>query len=166
MKNTLLLFTSIPLNTFLLSLFLSFPLSAQTFQSRGIGGGGALFAPSINPANNDEIYMECDLAAVFHSKNKGANWEYVPFQQLQSWHDSEVQFTNDPNILYCVHSPSLNGSDKAYPVKSTDGGKTWGKLASNPLSESPDLQLVRVLADYNHPERVVLAGYGTIYFSN
>ncbi len=159
-------FLSLSLSFFLsLAPFLS-PLSAQTFQSRGIGGGGALFAPSINPANNDEIYMECDLAAVFHSKNKGESWEYIPFQQLQSWHDSQVQFTKDPNILYCVHSPSLNGSDKAYAVKSTDGGKNWGKLLGNPFSESPDLQLVRVLADYNHPERVVLADYGTVYFSN
>ena len=28
-----------------------------TWKTRGIGGGGALFSPSINPANHNEIYI-------------------------------------------------------------------------------------------------------------
>ncbi len=32
------------------------------FSPRGIGGGGALFFPSINPANDNEFYVSCDMS--------------------------------------------------------------------------------------------------------
>ena len=39
-------------------------LSAQVpsqWISHGAGGGGALFAPSINPGNDNEYYLSCDM---------------------------------------------------------------------------------------------------------
>ena len=34
----------------------------DTFLPRGIGGGGALFFPTINPANDNEFYVSCDMS--------------------------------------------------------------------------------------------------------
>lgn len=46
-------------NLLLLIAALQFPnfLFSQNFQTRGIGGGGALFSPSINPNNGQENYL-------------------------------------------------------------------------------------------------------------
>src|ERR1700743_3156369 len=47
-------------------------LSAIThFDSRGAGGGGALFALSISPTNSNEIFMASDLSAEYHTQNLG-----------------------------------------------------------------------------------------------
>ncbi len=155
----------------LLSLLIVFSLSisAQTpksFQSRGIGGGGALFSPSINPADHNEIYMSCDLSTLFHSTDKGKNWGLVPFQQIESGHDSYVSFTQDPSIRYTVDYSSFDGDDQIRPMKSTDGGKTWAVLSGNPYSLNPDGGILRLIADFHHPDRLILADYGTIYYSS
>jgi hypothetical protein len=35
------------------------------WSSRGVGGGGSLYSPSINPANNDEFYVGCDMSGLY-----------------------------------------------------------------------------------------------------
>lgn len=159
MKQTILLI--------LLFLF-SIVLNAQTpkgFESRGIGGGGALFSPSINPADHNEIYLSCDLSTLFHSTDNAKSWGLVPFQQIQSGHDSYVSFTQDPLIRYTVDYSSFVGDDQIRPMKSTDGGKTWSVLTGNPYSLNPDGGILRLIADFHHPDRLILADYGTIYYS-
>jgi hypothetical protein len=135
----------------------------SAFQSRGIGGGGALFAPSINPANTNEIYMGCDMSELFHSTNSGASWDMLSYQKIQGGHDSKVIFTNDPNTRYCIDYNSYNGIDKVQPVKSADGGKTWSHITGDPLSGS---DAYHISCDYNNPAHIVLADYGTIWFSS
>ena len=58
------------------------------FNSRGIGGGGALFSPSINPFNHNEVYIGCDMGNLFHSSDQGLSWECESFMQVQGGHDS------------------------------------------------------------------------------
>ncbi len=143
-----------------LLLFIS-TLCAQpiTWASRGPGGGGALFSPAINPANNDEYYVACDLSAVFHTTDYGLHYNLVHFNQLQGGHNSKVCYTSTPGLLYCVRY----ANDQVVPVKSTDGGQTWNKLPGNPDDNE---ETFSIWADYQHPNRVVLAYYGGIYFSN
>src|ERR1041385_7402719 len=74
----------------------------SAFQSRGIGGGGALFAPSINPANHNEIFMGCDMTELFHTTDLGDHWSELHFTKIQGGHDSQVQFTSTQGLLYCV----------------------------------------------------------------
>nr|MBA3971753.1 hypothetical protein [Bacteroidota bacterium] len=45
-----------------------------SFSSRGIGGGGALFSLSINPSNNNEYYVSCDMGELFHTTDFGATY--------------------------------------------------------------------------------------------
>src|ERR1039457_2225151 len=87
----------------------------SSWSSRGIGGGGALFSPSINPANPQEIYMGCDMSELFHSTDMGATWSEVSFLQIQGGHDACVQFTSDPSVRYTVDYTSVSGSDYIRP---------------------------------------------------
>lgn len=126
----------------------------------GIGGGGALFQPSISPHNSNELFIACDMTDLFHSTNAGQSWEVLPFHELRSLPESQVQFTSDPDILYCIQSDF--GPDLRRPMKSTDGGQTWAVLPGDPtLGEAWYL-----FADPNNTNRLLLSGYSTLYFSD
>ena len=137
----------------LLSCF-SQPLS---WQSRGVGGGGALFSPSINPANHNEYYVACDMSEVFHTIDFGLSYGQVHFSQLQGGHNSKVRFTA-AGILYTIHY----ANDMAIPVKSTDNGLTWKALSGNPDNSEESFTLE---VDYNNANHLLLSYYGTLYFS-
>src|SRR4051812_22557129 len=94
------------------------------FSPRGIGGGGALFFPSINAANDNDFYVACDMSEMFHSSDYGLSYSQVHFQKLQVSGVSTYEFTNDANISYC----SFNDGNQIYPVKTTDGGATWNQI--------------------------------------
>lgn len=148
--------------TFLWSICTSSLLFAQvpsSWQSRGVGGGGALYSPSINPANDNEYYISCDMSGLYRTVNFGNSYSVVNFSQVQGGRFAAVQFTNNPAIAYSVTS----AGDIMSPVKTTDGGTTWTKLAGNPL---PDDDVYSVWVDYNNPNRVVVAGYSQIFFSS
>ncbi|MCX6252274.1 MAG: T9SS type A sorting domain-containing protein [Bacteroidetes bacterium] len=154
--------------TLCFSLFISV-VSAQVpaaWSTLGIGGGGALYSPSINPADHNEIYMACDMSELFHSSDRGGSWAEVNFLKIQGGHDACIQFTSDPNIRYTVDYTSINGMDYIRPMKSTDGGNSWNVLAGNPYPLQPNGGLLRLLADYNNPGHLIIADYGTIWFSN
>src|ERR1700679_4304450 len=92
-------------NILLVSLLLLFAIAYSQpakFNSHGLGGGAALYAPSINPANPAEIYVACDQSGLYHSTDTGNTWNLISFRQLEVSHPSTVQFTNDPNIRYCM----------------------------------------------------------------
>jgi photosystem II stability/assembly factor-like uncharacterized protein len=143
----------------------SFAQAPTTWQSRGIGGGGALFSPSINPANHNEVYLACDMGELFHSTNAGQQWGEVNFAQVQGNHDSYVSFTNNAGILYTVDYTNYDSASYIRPMKSTNGGTTWTAIANDPYSSNPNGGIERLFADYNNPNHVVLADYSTIYFS-
>src|SRR6218665_1459673 len=128
------------------------------FNSKGIGGGGALFAVSINPANNSEYYVSCDMGELFHTTNFGASYDQVHFQQLIGGHNSKVCFTSGQGPLYSINY----ANDMAVPVKSTDNGLTWITLPGNPDNSE---ETFSINADYNNPGRVIISYYGEIYFS-
>jgi hypothetical protein len=134
-----------------------------TWTTTGIGGGGALYSPSINPDNPNEIYMGCDMTELFHTTNQGATWTEKPFQQIQGGLYSEVQFTRDPTIRYCINHAAKDNVDKIRPFKSDDGGTTWYPLISDANTGS---YVVQLFADYNSPSRIILVDYHRIFFSH
>src|ERR1035437_9691053 len=143
-----------------LFLFGSMVMAQPTsFSSRGIGGGGALFALSINPANSNEYYIACDMGEVFHTTNFGANYSQVNFQELMGGHNSKVCFTSTSGLLYSISY----ANNMVVPMKSTDYGVTWSALAGNPDNTQETLSID---ADYNNSLRVIISYYGSIYFSN
>ena len=135
--------------------------SAQinSFQSRGIGGGGALFACAINPANNSEYYISCDMGELFHTTNYGNSYDQVHFKQLIGGHNSKVCFTSSVGLLYSVSY----ANNMIVPMKSNDNGVTWTALSGNPDNTE---ETFTIDADYNNPSRVIISYYGEIHFSS
>lgn len=137
-------------------------LSAQpaAFQSRGMGGGGALFFPTINPANDNEFYVACDMSELFHSTDFGNSYSQIPFSKLQVSGVSAYEFTNDNNIAYCT----FNDGNNAFPVKTTDGGNTWNPVAGYDVGDHGDVY--KLSANYNNPLQLLVGAYGEILFSS
>jgi len=129
-----------------------------TWQSRGVGGGGALFCPSINPANEDECYVACDMSGLYHTTDFGLSWQTLDFRAIQGGVCSWMQFTSTPGPRYCVN----NANDAAIPSRSTDAGLTWSALPGLPY---PYDGVFYLSADYDHPNRVLIAYYTEVYFS-
>ncbi len=151
---------NLQLTGFLTFIFATNFIQAQpaNFSSRGIGGGGALFFPTINPADDDEYYISCDMSELFHSTDFGKNYSQIHFTSLQVFNRSTYEFTQDSTLAYSIH----NDGNTGYPVKTTDGGTTWNALPGNP---DPSEEVYTLRADYSHPSRIVMGYYGYIYFS-
>lgn len=131
-----------------------------TFVPRGVGGGGALFNPSINPQDNNEYYVGCDMSQMFHTVNNGNYYSLIPFTELFSGPAVRIQFTNDPNIRYALHSDP--NTSQYSPVKSNDAGNTWSPLGNDPsFGES-----FYLFANPNNYNQILLTDYATLYFSN
>jgi len=141
-------------------LFLSLQLSAQpeSWSARGVGGGGALFSPSINPADHNEFFIACDMSELFHSVDFGKSYNQVHFSQFMGGANSKVNFTVTPGLLYSISYVN----DLGTPVKSSDGGITWQVLSGNP---EPDENFVSLHANYEKPNQLLISTYGSIYFS-
>src|SRR6266576_3231771 len=88
------------------------------FISRGPGGGGAFFGPSMNPYNPDDMWIGSDMSDLFHSTDFGRTWETVDFRLLLGGNQlGRMEFSSDPKVRY-----ALNGS---VPARSRDGGLSW-----------------------------------------
>lgn len=142
-----------------LLLLVVLPVEAQyVFFPRGVGGGGALFFPRINPANNDEFYVSCDMSEMFHSTDYGNSYTQLPFTSLQSLNVSTYEFTNNPLIAYS----NFNDGNNGYPVKTADHGATWVMLPGYDASQG---QVYAMKANYNNPNQLLMDYYGKIVFS-
>ncbi|MFZ1528358.1 MAG: hypothetical protein WAT19_06395 [Ferruginibacter sp.] len=130
-----------------------------TWLPRGVGGGGSMFFPSINPANDNEYYVTCDMSQLFRSTDFGNSYTQVPFSKLQTGSISSYEFTNNSNTAYCI----ANDGNINYAVRTLDGGNTWNALPGNPLA-GEDVYALK--ADYNNPSRIIIGYYGSLYISN
>ncbi|MDQ3020019.1 MAG: hypothetical protein M3R36_05545 [Bacteroidota bacterium] len=147
----------------LLSLILFFTctnLNSQITQwtSRGPGGGGALFSPSFSPHNPGEIYLSCDMSELFHTTDLGLSWKETDFREMIGNNGAKVQFTNDPNIIYCTNFEN----DLITPFKSTDGGSSWSPLSSDPTFG----EAYGFFADNNNSNNIIVSSYTTLYYSS
>ncbi len=143
-------------------LLLSFIVFSQptSFSPKGIGGGGALFFPRINPANDNEFYVSCDMSELFHSTDFGDSYSQIHYSKLQVFNTSTYEFTNDPQIAYC----SYNDGNTGYPVKTTDGGNTWNNISAYDVNTYGNIYTMS--ANYNNPLQLLIGAYGDILFSN
>jgi len=130
-----------------------------TFQSRGVGGGGALFSPSFNPSNPNEFYIACDMSELFHTTDLGQTYNQIDFNQLVGGHNSKVCFTNTTGLLYSISYIA----DVGNPVMSTDNGITWTVLPGNPDNFE---DVYSIFVDFQNPSQIIISQYGAIYFSN
>ncbi len=147
--------------TILLS-FLCFAGFSQpaSFSPKGIGGGGSLYFPSINPANDSEIYVSCDMSEIFHSTDFGNSYSEIPYTSLQVFSTSTYEFTNNPNIAYS----NFNDGNSGFPVKTIDGGVTWNTISGYDVNTYGTVY--RMVSNYAKPNQLLIGAYGDILFSN
>jgi photosystem II stability/assembly factor-like uncharacterized protein len=131
----------------------------SSFMPLGIGGGGALFAPSINPGNEDEFYVSCDMSELFHSTDFGNSYSQVDFTKLQVFGTSTYEFTNNPSIAYC----NFNDGNEGFPVKTADGGTTWNRINAFDIGLYGHVYTMK--ANYDNPSQLLIGTYGDILFS-
>ncbi len=130
------------------------------FQPRGVGGGGALFFPRVNPGNDQEYYVSCDMSQLFHTTDFGKHYDQIPFKQLQVFGaGSTYEWTKDPNVAYSNYNDGNNG----YPVRSMDGGLSWQVL---PGHDPNNENVYRMAANYQKPSQLLINYYGDIFISN
>ena len=148
----------------LLVMIFSITTLANTWEPKGMGGGGTLINVAINPHNSNEIFVGTDMSEVFHSTDFGKNWTIKPSNQLSGSFDADIRFTSDPDIMYSInwYDPHLL---RFSPVVSIDAGQTFQPLPNFPPVASEDYA-TRIFADPNQTQRIVLAYDSGIYFSD
>ena len=135
---------------------------AVAWESRGPGGGGALFSPSINPHDGDELFMATDMGGVFHSRDFGRSWETLSFRTLQGGFNSQFRFTADPRVLYAINLlESPDGVGRSL-VKSVDGGVTWTAPVTSPGTPGAAYFL---FVDPHSTQRIVYTDAAHVFFS-
>ncbi len=124
----------------------------SNFISRGPGGGGAFFAPSINPYDPNDLWIGSDMSDLFHSTDFGATWDTVDFRVLQGGTQlGRMAFTSNPNVRY-----ALNDS---VPMRSYDGGANWTAIPPDSYS------VYSLFADPQSTNRILVSDYGTLKIS-
>jgi hypothetical protein len=147
------------LSFILLGLFQLSQAQPATFYPKGIGGGGSLWFPTINPDNENEFYISCDMSELFHSVDFGKTYTQVPFTRLAVMGISTYEFTINQDLAYSIY----NDGNEGYPVRTIDGGNSWTML---PGFNSGLGRVYRIVANYNDPDQMVMGYYGDIVISN
>src|SRR5688572_23154104 len=82
-----------------------------SWEPRGPGGGGALFAPSFSPHAPDELFVACDMTELFRTTDLGLSWTQAHFREFQGNTDSKVWFTPDRRVLYAIDHSTIALAD-------------------------------------------------------
>jgi len=132
------------------------------WQSRGMGGGGAVYAPGISPFNHDEAWLSCDMSVISRTFDFGVTWRTVGFDTLTGKRNSMVNFTNHPDTLYVESTDQY--TSKNYPRRSSDAGNTWEIIPS--ATYWGNFGSFRLYANPGNAKQVVASSYTNVCFSN
>ncbi|MFZ4523250.1 MAG: T9SS type A sorting domain-containing protein [Bacteroidales bacterium] len=146
-------------------LLFSSVILAQTpidWHSRGMGGGGAVYAPSISPFNPDEAWLSCDMSVISRTSDFGITWRTVGFDTLAGKRNSTVNFTSHPDTMYVEAADQY--TSRNYPKRSSDGGSTWAIIPSG--SYWGTYGSFRLFANQKNAKQVVASSYTNVCFSN
>lgn len=154
-----------PLSLYVATIMFAVLLSLQAvgqptvWVSRGPGGGGALYAPTLSPHQASEGFVSCDMGGLYYTTDLGAKWSLTDFRQIvASTQGCQVQYTSDPDIFYAIDY----AGEAPAPAKSLDGGKTWSHTAADPTGGGAWF----ILADPSRTNRVLVTDYDTLYVSS
>ncbi|MBR9920973.1 MAG: T9SS type A sorting domain-containing protein [Bacteroidetes bacterium] len=124
----------------------------------GIGGGGALFSPSISPFDSADIYMSCDMTELFFTWTNGGHWEQYNSLEITAFQNSEVQFTSVENVQYVLNMEFRE--ELTFPVKSTDAGESW-TATEDPTNGNAQ----HLFANPNNTHDLILSSWNQIFIS-
>lgn len=145
-------------------LFLICHFSSHTqpivFLSKGIGGGGALFSPSIHPDDPDILYLASDLGGLYTSSTGGQSYDVIHFTQAQTSPFSKVCLTKNPLLQYSLLYDANSYTTR--PAVSQDGALTWSFLSGD---QEPGEDKLFIFADYAQPQRLIWTQYNQAFLS-
>lgn len=130
--------------------------------ARGMGGGGAVYSPSISPFNGNEAYLGCDMSLMSHTTDFGNTWRTISFDTLMGHRHSKVNFTNHPDTLYVEGLDQY--TSKSYPSISVNGGVSWNVIPNKAFWGT--FGSFRVYANPSNSRQVIASNISTIYYSN
>lgn len=130
------------------------PTGDQVFQPIGVGGGGAILAPSVSPYDPNFMLISTDMGGCYRSYDGGKTWTMMHFTQLSGAAGASMSlralFVKDE--IYWHGTPIWQS-----PVLkvSLDKGKTW----TAPADKYPwQPSAIRRLAAIESPSLVLFAG--------
>lgn len=124
--------------------------------ARGIGGGGAFFAPAISPHVATTCYVATDMIHLQRSSDFGDGWRMFDFRAVQAGSRSTVHFSADPQALWVIDVRD----DLSRLRRSVDGGASWGMV-----SEPSGGNLLWLGVDATSTQRLLCASDTTLYSS-
>jgi len=127
----------------------TFGQTPKSWESRGIGGGGAFFAPSFNPHNPGEMFLTTDMGNFYRTKNYGASWTMYPFTMITGNRNHTVKYTKNRDILY------FSGYRNSDAHRSIDGGETWTSIGGS----------YSLFVDYENPLRIIKNSWSSLLIS-
>ena len=133
-------------------------LGGVPFTNEGAGGEiyGAIVTIAESPHEANTIYVGTDDGLVQLTRDGGRTWTNVTPTGLPVGLANELQVSpHDPGTVYLAFRLDRHGDYAPYPMKSTDYGKTWTRIATGMRDGEP----VRVIRE--DPERRGLLYAGT-----
>ncbi len=129
-----------------------------SWTSRGIGGGGSFYQPSINPNSNTEIFVTSDMSDFYHTTDFGLHWTLIDFRQFWgSGNAGKVQYIIGSTTIYAINAKD----EVSFPCKSTDDGATWKPIGSDPTGGGA----FGLFVDPNNANRMIISDYNNVYCS-
>jgi photosystem II stability/assembly factor-like uncharacterized protein len=104
----------------------------------GLGGGGAMFSPTVSPHNPNRAFVSCDMTGSFATYDGGSFWRMF---NLKGPIDYYVFDPIDSNTVY-ANSIAL--------FKSVDRGHTWSLFYPQPT------QVDRIISKGDHASELVI----------
>lgn len=132
---------------------------AWEWETRGIGGGGAFLAATINPHDSNDLSISTDMGMNFRSVDFGRSWFGMHFQTLRGSDRTHVRWTSDPQVLYSIDQQGWEG---AFLLRSTDSGASWDRVPTDPTDENAHW----VHVDPSAEGRLLVASWSEIFFSS
>lgn len=134
----------------------------ETWGLRGVGGGGALYMPSINPHQPKDVYLSTDMSAVYRSQNFGKTWQTLHFKQLTGSSHAVVRFTQSPEVQFAINTPGEYSDYATHLKKSLDGGQSWHAL---PFKLPADIKLKALFTDLHSTQHLITSTAYQAYLS-
>src|ERR1035438_1458966 len=120
MQKSAVIYTSCLIALFMVSHLAGQTEHASEFQVVGAGGGGAMFHPTIDPRDTNEVLIACDMTGSYISHDGGHSWRMFNLRGTVRF------FAFDPRRPHVIYAAT-----KAL-WRSTDDGESWNLVWPKP----------------------------------